>query len=80
MRKSKHLLGALAATLFGTAAFAADGDILVADFNGKDYGAWRVEGEAFGDAPASGTTYQIVIDGKEIREIKSQGADVVSFD
>ncbi|MBQ2849189.1 MAG: hypothetical protein IJE77_01800, partial [Thermoguttaceae bacterium] len=55
MRKSKHLLGALAATLFGTAAFAADGDILVADFNGKDYGAWRVEGEAFGDAPAPGT-------------------------
>ncbi|MBQ9800606.1 MAG: hypothetical protein IJO40_11825 [Thermoguttaceae bacterium] len=39
----------------------------------------RAEGSTLKiDAPA-GTTYQIVVDGKEIREMKSQGADVVSF-
>ena len=30
-------------------------DILIADFEGKDYGAWRVTGEAFGPGPARGT-------------------------
>ena len=30
-------------------------DILVADFEGKDFGAWKVIGEAFGVGPASGT-------------------------
>lgn len=29
--------------------------ILLADFEGKDYGAWKVEGEAFGKGPAKGT-------------------------
>lgn len=29
--------------------------IVVADFEGKDYGDWAVEGEAFGTGPASGT-------------------------
>ncbi|MBN2506827.1 MAG: hypothetical protein JXQ71_09055 [Verrucomicrobia bacterium] len=29
--------------------------ILFADFEGSDYGAWRVEGEAFGAKPAAGT-------------------------
>ena len=33
---------------------AAD-DILIADFEGKDYGGWKVEGTAFGDGPARGT-------------------------
>lgn len=35
-------------------ALRASDDILVADFEGKDYGAWQIEGEAFGDAPAHG--------------------------
>ncbi len=30
-------------------------DILIADFEGKDYGAWTVTGEAFGPGPAQGT-------------------------
>ena len=27
-------------------------DLLLADFEGKDYGAWQTTGEAFGPAPA----------------------------
>lgn len=34
---------------------AADGDILVADFEGDTYGDWEVTGEAFGTGPARGT-------------------------
>ena len=30
-------------------------DILIADFEGETYGDWKVEGEAFGKAPAKGT-------------------------
>jgi sucrose-6-phosphate hydrolase SacC (GH32 family) len=30
-------------------------DILIADFEGKDYGDWKVTGEAFGPGPARGT-------------------------
>src|SRR5690349_21242882 len=33
----------------------AAGDILIADFEGDDYGAWKVEGTAFGNGPAHGT-------------------------
>ncbi len=36
------------------APYAAE-DILIADFEGKDYGAWTAEGEAFGPSPANGT-------------------------
>ncbi|NQT81446.1 hypothetical protein HQ563_00350, partial [bacterium] len=35
-------------------ALAAD-DILIADFEGDDYGDWKVTGNAFGDAPVKGT-------------------------
>ena len=31
------------------------GDILIADFEGKDYGSWKATGNAFGKAPARGT-------------------------
>ncbi len=34
---------------------AAEPDLLVADFEGDDYGAWTVEGKAFGTRPARGT-------------------------
>ena len=34
---------------------APQDDILIADFEGEDYGAWKVEGEAFGPGPAKGT-------------------------
>ncbi len=30
-------------------------DVLIADFEGKDYGDWKVTGEAFGPGPARGT-------------------------
>lgn len=30
-------------------------DILIADFEGKDWGAWKTTGEAFGPGPAKGT-------------------------
>ncbi|OHB66290.1 MAG: hypothetical protein A2V70_12450 [Planctomycetes bacterium RBG_13_63_9] len=36
------------------AAGAAD-DVLIADFEGPDYGGWTVTGEAFGPGPAQGT-------------------------
>ena len=50
-------------TTFAAAAFFACGisnlhaadDILIADFEGDDYGAWKVTGEAFGPGPARGT-------------------------
>ena len=40
--------------LFVVPLAAADPDILVADFEGDDYGQWKVEGKAFGDKPAKG--------------------------
>ena len=39
----------------GSPAWAARPDILVADFEGKDYGEWKTTGKAFGDGPARGT-------------------------
>lgn len=38
-----------------TASAWPAGDIVVADFEGRDYGEWTVEGEAFGRGPAQGT-------------------------
>jgi fructan beta-fructosidase len=37
------------------ATHAAAADIVIADFEGKDYGDWKVEGTAFGPGPAQGT-------------------------
>lgn len=34
---------------------AAEGDLVLADFEGADYGDWKAEGEAFGPGPARGT-------------------------
>ncbi len=39
---------------FALIARAAD-DIVIADFEGKDYGAWKADGAAFGPRPAQGT-------------------------
>lgn len=36
-------------------AQAADRDLVLADFEGADYGSWTAEGEAFGIGPAQGT-------------------------
>jgi hypothetical protein len=46
----------IALCLLVVPAFAqAAGDILIADFEGKDYGAWKATGTAFSKAPARGT-------------------------
>ena len=59
LRRSGLALFALfIVTLFMTMTASAQDarpDIVVADFNGSDYGDWKVEGEAFGAAPARGT-------------------------
>jgi fructan beta-fructosidase len=50
----RWLHGALAVfVLFVTAPASAD-DVVLADFEGKTYGDWTVEGTAFGPAPAAG--------------------------
>src|SRR5205085_11598375 len=42
--------------LLPCAAVAAERpDVLIADFEGKDYGDWKTTGEAFGPGPAHGT-------------------------
>ena len=50
----KLLPSLLCATLTACSAHAAD-DIVLADFEGKDYGNWKTTGEAFGPGPAQGT-------------------------
>jgi sucrose-6-phosphate hydrolase SacC (GH32 family) len=47
-------LFALLAMLAGSLP-AAEPDLVFADFEGNDYGAWRASGEAFGSGPAEGT-------------------------
>ena len=47
------LTGILA--LLAAATAPAQDDILIADFEGSDYGDWTIEGEAFGPGPAQGT-------------------------
>ena len=58
MKRFQLIAAFLSLTLFGSAvpslADAAD-DILINDFEAADYGGWKVEGEAFGKAPAKGT-------------------------
>ncbi|MEI6234225.1 MAG: glycoside hydrolase family 32 protein [Planctomycetota bacterium] len=44
--------------------FAGEADIVLADFEGKDYGEWKVEGTAFGSGPAQGTLpHQMTVTG-----------------
>jgi fructan beta-fructosidase len=48
---------------------AAD-ELVVADFEGSDYGKWKVEGEAFGKAPAKGTLPgQMHVEGYEGKQL-----------
>ena len=48
------VIAALALGLMAPHTRAAE-DILIADFEGPDYGAWKATGEAFGKGPARGT-------------------------
>jgi len=52
-----HLLPILvgAAVLTISQALPAADDLLVADFEGEDYGGWKTTGHAFGPGPARGT-------------------------
>ena len=45
----------LIASLFAAAGARGAEDITIADFDGANYGAWKIEGDAFGNAPAHGT-------------------------
>ncbi len=48
------MIGLFISTVIASVAMSAE-DILIADFEGKDYGDWKVTGEAFGPGPAQGT-------------------------
>jgi sucrose-6-phosphate hydrolase SacC (GH32 family) len=54
MHQSVFVWAFAIAALLTIESRAAD-DLLVADFEANDYGAWKVEGEAFGPGPARGT-------------------------
>ncbi len=64
-RNSKIILALTGALSFGLFhARAQHPDILVEDFEGSSYGAWKVTGDAFGTAPALGTLlHQMTVDG-----------------
>lgn len=51
----KSAFARVCVAVVGLAARASSSDILVADFEGKDYGTWAATGEAFGPGPAQGT-------------------------
>ncbi|MBC8217138.1 MAG: GH32 C-terminal domain-containing protein [Planctomycetes bacterium] len=52
---NKALFSALLITFGCLTTVSAQDDILIADFEGDDYGNWKVTGEAFGPGPARGT-------------------------
>ena len=45
----------LVLSLAGSSQEPSRPDVLIADFEGEDYGTWEVAGEAFGSGPARGT-------------------------
>ena len=51
----RAIVTTLALALAPTILFAAEADLLIADFEGNNYGDWKVEGKAFGNGPAKGT-------------------------
>jgi len=51
----KRFINSLLITFVCLVPATAQEDILIADFEGKDYGDWKVTGEAFGPGPARGT-------------------------
>ncbi|MES2572340.1 MAG: 2,6-beta-D-fructofuranosidase, partial [Verrucomicrobiota bacterium] len=56
MKTSPGFLSFLAlAAAGGIACHAAGPDLVIADFEGENYGDWRATGEAFGNGPAHGT-------------------------
>lgn len=51
----KTMTGIAVVAGYVMAAAAQQADILIADFEGADYGAWQAEGAALGSGPAKGT-------------------------
>ena len=47
----------------GTCPAEESKDIIIADFEGRDYGAWKTTGDAFGVGPAHGTLAQGHVEG-----------------
>ncbi len=63
MNSTRKALVILSVLAWAAGARAAS-DVVFADFEGKDYGAWKAEGTAFGKAPAAGTLpIQMKVDG-----------------
>ena len=61
---ARHLIILLSSFCSLALGRVADGDLMIADFEGNDWGAWRVTGEAFGPGPARGTLpNQMAVDG-----------------
>jgi fructan beta-fructosidase len=55
MKKFSRFLVLCLVLTASVATAAARDDIVIADFEGEDYGAWKVKGTAFGTRPARGT-------------------------
>jgi fructan beta-fructosidase len=59
-----RLIMILCVATLATSTLRAADDILIADFEGPDYGEWKTTGEAFGPGPAHGTLPgQMPVDG-----------------
>ena len=54
VRRSYETFALIVVLLFSAPAKSQE-DIVIADFEGDDYGDWKVEGTAFGEKPAPGT-------------------------
>lgn len=52
---ARSIIFCIAILLCSPAIYAQRSEILIADFEGEDYGSWQVEGNAFGQRPAGGT-------------------------
>ena len=55
MKPARRLVHFFLTLGFVLAVRAAEPDLLIADFEGTNYGDWKVTGEAFGPGPAQGT-------------------------
>jgi len=62
----QYFLGVILLAAIASGAGAQQRDILIADFEGDDYGEWQATGEAFGPGPAQGTLpNQMLVSGFE---------------
>ena len=64
------LLNSLLVIILTMTAMATE-DIMIADFNGEDYGDWKVEGEAFGDGPIDDHMVGALRDGMAVSDRNS---------